>query len=473
MHIPAKTWIGPPEIKSCRSIVTWRCANRLTKTNGCLLTKSNAVEIHLSFGSPALCFHTSSATRNPKRDYYEVLGIPKSASQKDIKKAYYQLAKKFHPDMNKNDPNAQKKFQEVSEAYEVLGDDAKRKQFDTYGMGGEQFAGSSGGPFRGGARGFENFHSNVDPEELFRKIFGEEGFRMSGFSDFGEFAESNFGFAPASEVSMNLTFQQAARGCNKEIELNVSDTCKRCNGEKAEPGTRKVRCHFCNGTGMETISTGPFIMRSTCRHCFGSCMLIKTPCVECQGKGKTVQRKRVNVPVPAGVEDGQTVRMPVGNKEIFITFRVEKSKTFRREGADVHSDIVVSLAQATLGGTIRVPGIYEDILLTIPAGTSSHTRIRLAGKGIPRSHSYGHGDHYVHVKVNVPGHLSSQQKALLLAYAETESNVDGTVNGITQTKDGKDDKQGGSDAASSPISGQVVNDKEESFLGKIKKKLFG
>ncbi|ESN98977.1 hypothetical protein HELRODRAFT_185044 [Helobdella robusta] len=433
--------LKPPNklIASRHSLCT--CTKFLTVASNAGLLKITEFSIYKN--APARSFR-SSTNVNAKRDYYEVLGVNKSSTQKDIKKAYYQLAKKFHPDMNKNDPDAQKKFQEVSEAYEVLSDEGKRKQYDTFGMGSENFSSAAGqqGPFRGG---FENFHSSVDPEELFRKIFGEAGFRMSGFNNFGDFAESNFGFAPASEVIMNLTFQQAARGCNKEIDINVSDTCPRCAGQKVEPGTRKVKCHHCNGTGMETISTGPFIMQSTCRHCRGSRVLIKTPCVECQGAGKTIQRKHIAVPVPAGVEDGQTVRMPVGSKEIFITFKVEKSKTFRREGADIHSDVNVSLSQAVLGGTVKVPGIYENILLNIPAGTSSHTIIRLPGKGIPRSHSYGHGDHYVHVKINIPTHLTPQQKALVLSLAEMETGVDGTINGITQTKTGKvaiEDKDG-------------------------------
>lgn len=153
---------------------------------------------------------------------------------------------------------------------------------------------------------------------------------------------------------------------------------------------------------METINTGPFMMRSTCRHCRGTRTILEKPCFECSGKGKTVQRKRIVVPVPAGVQDGQTVRMTVGTKEVFITFKVEKSKTFRRDGADVHADVSISLSQAILGGTIRIPGIYDDILLEIPKGTSSHTRIRLQGKGIARANSYGYGDYYVHIKINIP-----------------------------------------------------------------------
>lgn len=318
----------------------------------------------------------------------------------------------------------------------------------------------------------------MNPEELFRKIFGDAGFNTSGFGGFSDFAESAFGFAPAAEVTMNLTFEQAAGGCERDVLINVSDTCPRCIGNKAEPGTRKVQCHHCGGTGMETISTGPFVMRSTCRYCFGTRLLVKTPCVECDGKGSTVQRRRITVPVPAGVEDGQTVRMPVGKKEIFITFRVEKSRTFRREGADIHSDVVVSLSQAILGGTIRIPGITDHMLLNIPAGSSSHTVIRLTGKGIPHSRSSRRGDHYVHLKIKVPTRLTAQQKALILSYAETESGTDGTVTGIASTKDDRQFEKHGSTAnTAKPTSGQVVTETDDdSFLSKLsslKRKIFG
>ncbi|KAK7868850.1 hypothetical protein R5R35_014178 [Gryllus longicercus] len=391
-------------------------------------------------------FHISSTAFQSKRDYYDILGVPRNASSKDIKKAYYQLAKKYHPDTNKNDPDASKKFQEVSEAYEVLSDDGKRKQYDAWGTTSEQM-GMGGSSTGGGARGFEQnwqFRSTIDPEELFRKIFGEAGFKSGFGADLGEdFAESSFGFGASQEVIMNLTFSQAARGVNKDIHVNVIDTCPKCRGARAEPGTKAVRCTYCNGTGMETISTGPFVMRSTCRYCHGTRMHIKFPCTECEGKGSTVQRKRVTVPVPAGVEDSQTVRMPVGNKEIFITFRVEKSDYFRRDGADIHTEAEISLSQAVLGGTIRVQGIYEDQTIQIVPGTSSHTRIRLSGKGMKRVNQYGYGDHYVHVKIRTPSKLSEKQKALLLAYAELEEDTPGTVRGIAFKKDGSRECVGG------------------------------
>ncbi|GAB0086175.1 Protein tumorous imaginal discs, mitochondrial [Sergentomyia squamirostris] len=261
-------------------------------------------------------FHTSHQLM--KTNYYEVLGVAKGSSAKDIKKAYYELAKKYHPDTNKDDPNASKKFQEVSEAYEVLSDDTKRREYDTFGQTSEQMGREGTGGH--GPQGFSQhwqFRSTIDPEELFRKIFGEGAFR-AGHDDF---AESQFGFGAAQEIIMKLTFAQAARGVHKDIDVNVVDTCPKCRGSRCEPGTKPGRCQYCNGTGMETISTGPFVMRSTCRYCQGTRQYIKFPCNECDAKGQTVQRRRITVPVPAGVEDGQTVRMSVGNKELFITFR--------------------------------------------------------------------------------------------------------------------------------------------------------
>lgn len=365
------------------------------------------------------------------------MGVPKNSSSKDIKKAYYQLAKKHHPDTNK-EADAQKKFQEVSEAYEILSDDTKRREYDTYGQTTEQMGrNGNGGPDPRGPQGFSQnwqYRSTVDPEELFRKIFGSQGFKAGGFEDF---AESQFGFGGAREVQMNLTFAQAARGVNKEIDINVVDTCPKCSGNRCEPGTKAGRCQYCNGTGMETISTGPFVMRSTCRYCQGTRVYIKYPCIECEGKGQSVQRKRINVPVPAGVEDGQTVRMNVGSKEIFITFKVEKSKYFRREGADIHTDAFISLSQSILGGTIRVQGVYDDQTIQIMPGTSSHTRICLNNKGLKRVNSFGTGHHYVNIKIQVPTKLNEKQKALLQAYAELEDNTPGQILGVTFKTDGK------------------------------------
>lgn len=367
-----------------------------------------------------LSFHTSAPAY--KQDLYQILGVPRTATQKEIKKAYYQMAKKYHPDTNKDDPQAKEKFAQLAEAYEVLSDEVKRKQYDTYGSAG----------FDAGAESQQYWGSgaSINPEELFRKIFGE----FSGAQGFGDF---NGIFDQPQEYVMELTFAQAAKGVNKEITVNIEATCQRCDGRGHEPGSKIQHCGSCNGTGMETVNTGPFVMRSTCRRCGGRGSVITSPCTACRGTGQTKQRKTVMVPVPAGIEDGQTVRMPVGRKEIFITFRVQKSPIFRRDGADIHSDVMVSVAQAILGGSVRAQGLYESINLSIPPGIQSDQRIRLSGKGIPRVSGYGYGDHYVHVKIKIPKMLTDRQRALLMSYAEDETDVEGTVNGVANTTAGK------------------------------------
>nr|XP_056722211.1 dnaJ homolog subfamily A member 3, mitochondrial [Euleptes europaea] len=396
-------------------------------------------------------FHTSAAAC-AKEDYYQVLGVPRTASQKEIKKAYYQLAKKYHPDTNKDDPKAKEKFSQLAEAYEVLSDEVKRKQYDTYGTAGFD-PGSAGSGQQYWGRG-----PTVDPEELFRKIFGE--FSGSPFGDFHTI------FDQPQEYIMELTFTQAAKGVNKEIVVNINDACQRCDGRGHEPGTKVQHCHYCNGTGMETINTGPFVMRSTCRRCGGRGSTMTNPCSLCRGTGQTKQKKTVMVPVPAGVEDGQTVRMPVGKKEIFITFRVQKSSVFRRDGADIHSDLFISVAQAVLGGTARAPGLYETISITIPPGIQSDQRIRMSGKGIPRVSSYGYGDHYIHIKIRIPKRLTDRQRSLMLSYAEDETEVEGTVNGIANTTTGG---WGAARAGAGKDRPEAGDGKEEGLLAKLKK----
>ncbi|XP_004864846.1 dnaJ homolog subfamily A member 3, mitochondrial isoform X2 [Heterocephalus glaber] len=390
-----------------------------------LLTLRPCVSLTGAKVYPFVCttsFHTS--TTLAKEDYYQILGVPRNASQKEIKKAYYQLAKKYHPDTNKDDPKAKEKFSQLAEAYEVLSDEVKKKQYDTYGSSGFDRGASSSG------QRYWREGPSVDPEELFRKIFGE----FSSSSSFGDFQSV---FDQPQEYIMELTFNQAAKGVNKEFTVNIMDTCDRCDGKGNEPGTKVQHCYYCGGSGMETINTGPFVMRSTCRRCGGRGSTITNPCVICRGTGQAKQKKRVMIPVPAGVEDGQTVRMPVGKREIFITFRVQKSPVFRRDGADIHSDLFISIAQALLGGSARAQGLYETINVTIPPRMQTDQTIRLTGKGIPRINSYGYGDHYIHVKIRVPTRLTSRQQNLILSYAEDETDVEGTVNGVTHTSTGK------------------------------------
>uniref|UniRef100_A0A8C2HVP8 DnaJ heat shock protein family (Hsp40) member A3a n=1 Tax=Cyprinus carpio TaxID=7962 RepID=A0A8C2HVP8_CYPCA len=341
-----------------------------------------------------MSFHTGCPAR--KQDFYQILGVPRTATQKEIKKAYYQMAKKYHPDTNKDDPQAKEKFAQLAEAYEVLSDEGKRKQYDTYGS-----AGFDAGQAGAGHQQYWSGGSSIDPEELFRKIFGE----FSGARGFGDF---------------NAIFDQPQE---------------------------------------ETVNTGPFVMRSTCRRCGGRGSVITSPCTACRGTGQTKQRRNVTVPVPAGIEDGQTVRMPVGKKEIFIMFRVQKSPIFRRDGADIHSDVMISVAQAILGGTVRAQGLYENINLSIPSGIQADHRIRLSGKGIPRVSGYGYGDHYVHVKIKIPKMLTDRQQALMKSYAEDETDVEGTVNGVTSTTAG-----GGSNQT-----GTGHKQKDQGFFSKLKK----
>ncbi|XP_051240490.1 dnaJ homolog subfamily A member 3, mitochondrial isoform X2 [Dicentrarchus labrax] len=386
--------------------------------------------------------HTSSRLAN-KQDFYGVLGVSRSASQKDIKKAYYQLAKKYHPDTNPDDPGAKEKFAKLAEAYEVLSDEVKRKQYDTYGEAG--FNTNRAG--QGQQHYYRAGGTNIDPEELFRKIFGE----FTGGMGFGNI---NNMFDQRPEFVMELTFSEAAKGVKKELSVNLDDICPRCDGKGSEPGTKVSHCQYCNGTGMESINTGPFMMRSTCRRCSGKGTIITTPCALCRGSGQIKKRQTVTVPVPSGVDNGQTVRMAVGNREILITFRVHGSPVFRRDGVNIHSDVFISIAQAVLGGTATAQGLHETISILIPAGCQADQLIRLQGKGIRRMNSYSYGDHYVHIKIRVPKKLSRRQRSLLLSYAEEETEVQGTVNGVNRSAGGGSSTSGSGAKSTSSEEGQ-------------------
>ncbi|XP_050298079.1 protein tumorous imaginal discs, mitochondrial-like isoform X2 [Anthonomus grandis grandis] len=459
--------LTPQLTKSGRSLhQCLGCKTRNILSNNVVNQTQNGVELFVKRS-----FHLSAVCKAAKKDYYDILGVGRNASSSDIKKAYYKLAKKYHPDVNKNDPEAQKKFQAASEAYEILGDDSKRKEYDTWGATSDQMGGM-GGPTGStgrahGAQGFNQhweYQSTIDPEELFRRIFGNAGFSKSPFEDF---AESKYGFGEAQEIVLRVTFSQAARGTNKDVSINVIDNCQKCQGSRCEPPYKAVRCTYCNGCGMESITTGPFIMRSSCRYCQGTGMYIQHKCTECEGKGTTVQRRSVTIPVPAGIEDGQTVRMSVGNKELFVTFRVDKSDYFKRDGADVHTEADISVSQALLGGTIRIQGLYEDQILQIKPGTSSHTRMRLSGKGMKKVNGFGNGDHYVNIRIRVPKHLDQKQKALIQAYAELETDTPGQISGVSHTTDGTR----GSDEM--PYAGEDAKPEKETILSKIKSAIFG
>jgi len=378
------------------------------------------------------------------RDYYEILGIARNAPAKDIKKAYYQLAKKYHPDVNKENPTAAKKFQEASEAYEVLSDEQKRREYDTFGSSTSGSQQQQHNPFsqQGRQGNFRwEYKANVNPEELFRSIFGEftRGFgqntregRRGGFSPFEDF--SPFGFGGAQETTVQITFQQAAKGVNKEIEI--------------------------------IEASGDF-------------------------RNPRVEKRRLTIAIPGGIEDGQTLRMSIGgNKEIFVTIRVEQSKYFRREGFDVHSDANISLSQSLLGGIIRIQGLYEDLNLRIPPGTSSHSVLTLSDRGFKRLDAvHSHGDHFIHLKIKVPSNLTDEQKDVIKQFAYLEENTPGTISGIDRSRPGPSQRHRQSDSKTSNESSgtsagdnentyetsnhSVIDTENEGFFSKMKRKLFG
>eukprot|EP00112_Aurelia_sp_Birch-Aquarium-sp1_P022497 Seg636.2 transcript_id=Seg636.2/GoldUCD/mRNA.D3Y31 product="DnaJ subfamily A member 3 mitochondrial" protein_id=Seg636.2/GoldUCD/D3Y31 len=370
--------------------------------------------------APALTSSFQTTAERNKKSYYDILGVQKGASQRDIKKSYYELAKKYHPDTNK-DKEAEAKFQEIQQAYEILSDDQKRATYDQFG---------TADPGSGGFGGQDPFGGQMNADDIFKSFFGQ--FNQGGAGGFG------FEDARATQNYMlNLSFAEAVSGVNKDVKIRMKSTCTRCNGKRAEPGSTYIKCPQCNGTGEEKLSTGFFHMRSTCRKCGGQGHVVKDPCRKCHGSGSVMETKTITVPVPAGVDDGLVIKVPTTNGDLYVTFKVTPSKIFERDGADVHSTISVNFAQALLGGSMKIPGLQGDIDLKIPKGAQSHQQMKLIGKGIPRLNGYGRGDHYVHIKIYIPKYLNEKQKALIAAFAELDDEISGTVNGVDRSKQPK------------------------------------
>jgi len=229
---------------------------------------------------------------------------------------------------------------------------------------------------------------------------------------------------------MSLSFMDAVHGCKKDIRVQMQTECTRCSGKKAEPGSTLKQCPKCNGTGEENVSTGFFNMRSTCMKCKGHGTFISDPCRSCKGNGAVLENQTITIPVPAGIEEGQTVRCPVQYGEVFVTFKVASSKIFQRVGADVITDVFISFAQGILGGSIKTPGLNGDIDLTIQPGTQSHQQMRLIGRGVPHLNGHGKGDHYINIKIHLPKYLTKRQKDLIVAFAESDDSISGSVNGV-------------------------------------------
>lgn len=349
-----------------------------------------------------------------KRDYYEVLGIQKGASDDEIKKAFRKMAKKYHPDINPDNKEAEAKFKEVNEAYGVLSDKEKKARYDQFGHAGVDPNYGAGGGFSGGFSGF-------DMGDIFGDIFG-------GFS--GGFGSRSGRNAPKPGrdigVDVTLTFEEAAFGCEKEISLYRTEFCPDCGGSGAKAGSKTETCHVCGGSGQvrttQRTILGNMQTVTTCSACGGKGTVIKDPCQKCAGKGKIRKSRKIKVKIPAGIDNGQSISLQgqgdVGDKgapmgDLYVTVRVKPHELFRRDGFNITCEIPISFAQAALGAELEVPTLDGNVKYQIPEGTQPGTIFRLKGKGIQMLRRASKGDMYVKVNVTVPKNLSSKQKALL------------------------------------------------------------
>ncbi|ALS27273.1 molecular chaperone DnaJ [Paenibacillus cisolokensis] len=346
-----------------------------------------------------------------KRDYYEVLGVSKDASADEIKKAYRKLARQYHPDVNKA-PDAEAKFKEIKEAYDVLSDDQKRATYDRYG--------------------------HIDPNQGFG---GGGGFSGADFGGFGDIFDMFFGGggrrdpnAPQRgndlQYTMTIEFKEAVFGKEAEITIPRTESCDTCHGSGAKPGTRPETCSVCRGTGQqEVVQNTPFgrmVNRRSCSNCGGTGRVIKERCGTCHGSGRVKKQRRIHVRIPAGVDDGAQIRLsgegegglrggPAG--DLYIVIRVKPHEFFEREGDDIYCEVPLTFTQAALGDEIEIPTLTGKVKLKIPAGTQTGTYFRLKGKGVPRLRGYGQGDQHVKVTVVTPTSLTEEQKELLRQFA--------------------------------------------------------
>lgn len=371
-----------------------------------------------------------------KRDYYEVLGVDKNADDAAIKKAYRVLAKKYHPDMNPGDKEAEKKFKEASEAYAVLSDPEKRKQYDQFGH-----AAFDGGA--GGAGGFD--FSGMDMGD----IFGSFGDIFGDFFGGGRRSSSNGPMKGANvRASVRITFEEAAFGCEKEIDLVLKDECKTCHGTGAKPGTSPVTCSKCQGKGKVVYTQqslfGMVQNVQTCPECNGSGKIVRDKCPDCRGTGYIASKKKIKVSIPAGIDNGQSVRIrekgepgvnggPRG--DLLVEVVVSRHPILQRQGMDVYSTAPISFAQAALGGEVRITTIDGDVVYEVKPGTQTDTRIRLKGKGIPSLRNKAvRGDQYVTLVVQVPTGLNEAAKEALRQFDAETGNSLKTQNGAAGTK---------------------------------------
>ena len=367
-----------------------------------------------------------------KRDYYEGLGIGKNATDAEIKSAYRKLAKKYHPDLNPGDKEAEEKFKEVNEANDVLSDPQKRQRYDQFGFAGvdPNYAAANGG----GAGGFGGGFGGVDLGDIFGDIFG--GGFGGGFSGFGGGSSTRTANVPRKghdiQASVILTFEEAAHGCSKKITINRQDTCPDCGGTGAAKGTSPETCPDCGGRGyVVTQQRTPFgVMQSQqpCSHCGGRGTIIRNPCKTCRGTGKTAARKSLEINIPAGIDDDQNIALrgqgdagsnggPAGDVIVHVT--VKADPMFERDGYDVTIHVPITFSQAVLGDDVEVPTVDGRIVQHIPEGTQSGTKFRLRGQGIQYLNGRGRGDQYVIVDVEIPKKVTRAQREALKAFEDS------------------------------------------------------
>ncbi|MCM8790675.1 MAG: molecular chaperone DnaJ [Candidatus Omnitrophica bacterium] len=369
-----------------------------------------------------------------KRDYYEVLGIPKTASADDIKKAYRNLALKYHPDRVPADKKkeAEEKFKEISEAYEVLVDPKKRQDYDQYGHAGVE------GAFRQGGFSWQDFHHFDDLRDIFGGMDLSDLFRGFGFGDdiFGEsFGTSGRRSALRRgsdlEYQLEISFEEAAFGTEKTISIPRYETCPECGGTGAKRGSKREECYECGGRGQIRSSSGFFNVVQTCRKCGGEGSVVKTPCPTCGGRGRVKTKRNIKVKIPAGVDSGSRLRIhgegEAGERggphgDLYILLYVKPHELFERHGYDIYCEVPISFTTAVFGGEIEVPTLGGRIMMKIPAGTQGGRMFRLRGKGIAHLHDSGIGDQLVKVQIDVPTDLNPEQRKALKEYAKVSAN---------------------------------------------------
>ena len=349
-----------------------------------------------------------------KRDYYEVLGVSKSASDDEIKKAYRKLAMKHHPDRNQGDKAAEESFKEVKEAYECLSEPQKRAVYDQYGHAGVDPSAGGFSGFGGAGGGFGDFGN------IFEEIFGGGGRRGGGGPQVYRGADLSY--------SLEITLEEAAAGVTKNLRIPAWDTCDTCHGSGAKPGTQPITCTTCHGSGQVSQRMGPFAMQQTCPTCHGTGKIIPEPCTTCHGRGRVQKNKTLEVQIPAGIDSGMRIRSS-GNGEpgvnggppgdLYVEIHLAAHTVFERDGDDLHCNVPVSMVTAALGGAVEVPTLGGRAEIDLPEGTQTGKTFRLRGKGIKGLRSSYPGDLYCHINVETPVRLSDDQKRLLRELEES------------------------------------------------------